>query len=253
MKYVTCQAGHDSHETKTVQAQGLQYQVYDWESYFQTVDGNEVIPRWPDKVCQGQDIISYSLDRAKVWEKRETELVKELLSDGDRNSYVLDFGSQIGYYSILAASMGYPVVSYDSSPENLELLKKSAELNGLSDKIRPVRCWIDEEWSHGTFNWGEAGKVKKIRLVKVDIEGAEQYAIKYLSKQFEDKVIEYALIEVSPVFNDSYPDLVEWIVEKGYRCYQVNDDGLYEIPSEGRREYVAGLRQENFLFSRKYD
>ena len=43
---------------------------------------------------------------------------------------VLDLGSNLGYYSLLAASRGYNVISFEASPDTAWLQKSSASLNG---------------------------------------------------------------------------------------------------------------------------
>ena len=43
---------------------------------------------------------------------------------------VLDLGSNLGYYSLLAASRGYNVISFEASPDTAWLQKSSAALNG---------------------------------------------------------------------------------------------------------------------------
>jgi hypothetical protein len=75
-------------------------------------------------------------------------------------------------------------------------------------------------------------------------------------------------MEVSPIFADYYPDLVAWVADQGYRIYQIPGKGwertpeysdqpletlrsYCEVPATGLREYVAGLRQENFMFVKR--
>jgi len=43
---------------------------------------------------------------------------------------VLDLGSNLGYYSLLAASRGYDVISFEASPDTAWLQRSSAALNG---------------------------------------------------------------------------------------------------------------------------
>lgn len=45
---------------------------------------------------------------------------------------VLDLGSNLGYYSLLAAARGYDVVSFEASPDTAWLQRSSAALNGFS-------------------------------------------------------------------------------------------------------------------------
>ena len=47
-----------------------------------------------------------------------------------RFDLVLDLGSNIGYYSLLASSRGYDVISFEASPDTAWLQRSSAPLNG---------------------------------------------------------------------------------------------------------------------------
>lgn len=258
--YHHCSVGHQSHQRMMVDRDiygvDVTYQIYDWREYFITVDGNETVSEH-GKYCTGQDIISYCIDKQKVWEAEETALQVDILRE-QNHGIVLDFGSHIGYYSILAAKLGYDVAAFDSSQENLALLHESAELNQVVDKIHPYYCLLDEDVPKLNPFDGE------VHLAKIDIEGAEQYAVKMLGDLLVANKLKYLIMEVSPVFNDTYPDLVEKIAACGYDVYQIPSnlqeplvDPLktvvrdYELKPEGRREYITGLHQENLLFVRR--
>lgn len=234
--------GHARHDRKVVQAQGLTYFVYDYKKYL----GKS------EDYCTGQDIISESLGERGVWEPCETQLIRDLLENKPSESKnVLDFGSHIGYYSILAAKAGYQVVAFDASQENLDLLDLSAEVNNLQVETR--LCWLDDDVPEITLD--------DVHLLKADVEGAEQYVFKATKNLFEQKKVKYAIFEVSPVFNDTYPDLVENIIKLGYNGYVIPHSGnsdlnnvtfLYKLPltEPERRSWISRLHQENILFVR---
>ena len=84
--------------------------------------------------------ISNNLIEHGVYEVGTTKLMMEhlptLKSSTDITSLcnihlVLDMGSNLGYYSLLAASRGYDVVSFEASPDTAWLQRSSAALNGL--------------------------------------------------------------------------------------------------------------------------
>lgn len=263
--YHHCSVGHDEHKRFLVQRQigdlNVIYQIYDWREYFITVDGNETVSEH-GKYCTGQDIISYCIDQQKVWEAEETAVQLDILSE-QTSGVMLDFGSHIGYYSILAALKGYQVASFDSSAENLALLKESADQNDVEDRIHSYYCLLDDQVPVLSRD------AEEVQLVKIDIEGAERHAIQMCADLIGGRKIKYLIMEVSPVFNDTYPALVETIAGQGYDVYLINSDKTWEhheelmdaplatvkkyseIPAEGRKEYVASLHQENFLFVRR--
>lgn len=269
--YAKCSVGHSSHARITTNVglaeRGLFYHqfkmmVYDWRQYFKKEGDNETVPEY-EQYCTGQDIISYCIDRQGVWEKIETALVLDILSRPPALGQVLDFGSHIGWYSMLAAIKGYTVAALDGSAENLSLLRDSAEANGLGDKVYTYLCWLDADAP--VLN----PKTEQVRLLKADVEGAEVFAYGMCRELFNARKIDYAILEISPVFNLSYPQLVEDIAAAGYDVYVIpsNLDAPEladfssrpletvikhcELPAEGRRGYVAGLHQENFLFRRQ--
>lgn len=265
--YDHCQVGHDRHQTivvrRDIRGVTLDLEIYDWREYFTTVDGNETVSEH-GKYCTGQDIISYCIDQQNVWETEETGVMLDILNEPQTDDKImLDFGSHIGYYTNLAADRGFTVASFDGSKENLELLYRSAVMNEVADKIYPYLCWLDDQapiLSRDT---------EKVRLAKVDIEGAEQYALQMLSDLIGGHKLKYLIMEISPVFNDTYPAIVETIAGQGYDVYLIETRKEWEhreeldneplktvlkycqIPADGRKEYVASLHQENFLFVRR--
>ena len=262
-----CSIGHDTHQTFLVDRQigdvDLKLEIYDWREYFITVDGNETVSEH-GKYCTGQDIISYCIDKQGVWEAEETAVQLAILNEPQTDDKImLDFGSHIGYYSMLAAKKGFQVASFDSSKENLELLQRSAVVNDVADKVHPYLCWLDDQ---APILSREA---EKIRLAKVDIEGAEQHALQMLADVIGGHKLKYLIMEISPTFNGTYPSIVETIAGQHYSVYQIPTDKNWEhyeafmadpltvlkehceIPAEGRKEYVAGLHQENFVFVRQ--
>lgn len=265
--YDHCSVGHTSHQTivveRDIRGVKLNLEIYDWREYFITVDGNETVSEH-GKYCTGQDIISYCIDKQGVWEAEETAVMLDILSEPQTDDKImLDFGSHIGYYSNLAALKGFTVASFDGSKENLELLYRSAVMNEVADKIETHLCWLDDQAPVLSRD------AEKVRLAKVDIEGAERHALQMMADLIGGHRIKYIIMEISPVFNDTYPSIVETIAGQHYDVYQLPNgqsvQALEEfdsapletvlkhcaVPAEGRKEYVASLHQENFLFVRR--
>lgn len=221
-----CQAGHESHKRKSVSTKIGRLQIYDWEKYYGYAG-----------YCTGQDDISMTLDKYGIWEEKETQIVENILRNSDDGfKWVIDIGSHIGWYSILAAKLGYYVLAIDGDKENLEVLSKNADMNGVSDLIQPFLLWIDKNAMEF-----EVAHEDQISLLKIDIEGNEQFAIKSLKKSIKKGQIKNIFMEVSPVFNDSYPKLVKEIIDSGYDAYKEGQvfDGNFNF------------QQSNLLFIRK--
>jgi len=216
--------------------------------------------------CPGNDVVSEGIATQGIWEGFETAVVLDIL-DSLRSgpyvpgSYVMDIGSQLGWYSALARGR-YPIIAIEAEAENLGLTWLNAS-NGVDQPALTVwQGWIDEDVP---FIPKDA---EPIHFLKIDIEGNEVWAVRMLSELFTASKINYALIEISPVFNNSYPRLVERIADWGYGVFQIPPKGWIhtkeysqdplgtllrrcEVPAKGRRGYVAGLRQENFMFVKR--
>ncbi len=150
--------------------------------------------------------VSRRLLEEGIWEPVETSLLLSLLRAGD---VFVDAGANIGYFSLVAASVVGPgggVFAFEPDPDNYRLLEANIALNGMGDCITPVEAALSEAAGEGrlylsTDNLGDhqvfagdderdslsvgllrgsdflAGKVRRIDLVKVDTQGAEYQVI----------------------------------------------------------------------------
>jgi len=199
-----------------------------------------------------------------TWEPQETTAVIDVLTrTGD--DVVLDFGAHVGWFSILAHLYGkHPVLAFEESAETRKLLLANAQENGVQLAIHePWRVDNDSE-----MTWDIPGNVA---LLKADIEGQEHNAVRMCETAFAEGRIEYALLEISPVFTESggtdcdYVDLVgrllDWgytacmIPDKGYRFNEQYRDGPIaqllsdrRLPDRGWEKIIAGCVQANALF-----
>lgn len=215
-----CQMGHASHLKKRIRINlrgrspvrgfptlppelGCDFDliIFDWERYTNA-----------DDYCPGRDDFHLSVDGVRTWEGFETYIMLKILAYG--SGRVLDFGSNVGWYSILAATCGYNVTAYDCVEEHLEMLNEGARLNGLGDMIETRHETFDEHTKPFHFT-------EEIKFIKIDVEGEERSVIRYCEMLIKERMVEYLLMEISPCFNDSYPRLVRWIVDCGYAVCQV--------------------------------
>ena len=230
----------------------LTLELYDYRRYGQRGYEGEGFPHdW----CTGQDIISYSIAEQGVWEGYETLTVLDVLDRGKRADLMLDLGAHIGWYSALADQFG--VFTVEASAENNLLIGKNVAAHA-DPWVDTGPAWIDEDTPILPAD------AEPIHLVKIDLEGAENHAVRMLSALFAARKINYCLMEVSPVFADYYSDLVVWIADQGYRIYQIPGKGwertpeysdqpletlrrYCEISRDRLKETVGSWRQENVL------
>lgn len=276
---IRCRMGHDTHATRPVIvdlgephgyadqpliperfARRFTMHVYDWRQY-----------RHASRYCPGHDAVSETIDQLGIWEPAETILTLAALTGSPRRprEYVADFGAQIGWFSMLAASCDFMVMAYDADEENLATIEKSARGNGHDqygepgwyDRIVPLHQRVDAQSPTRPLT-GEC-----FRLVKIDLEGAERDAVRVLWPFIEAHQVDHLCIEVSPVFADYYPDLVGDLLALGYRCWQVPEKNrqqrpvlddiehdlipwrLDTLPRDELRAWIAGQHQFNAWFA----
>ena len=74
--------------------------------------------------CTAQDETSHSIASQGIWEGYETLAALEILTD-PAGGIVVDLGAHVGWYTMLAASVGREVVAVESNPENVRLLERN--------------------------------------------------------------------------------------------------------------------------------
>ena len=144
-----------------------------------------------------------------LWEPYETELVRRSLKAGDR---VLDAGANIGYFSVLAGAwvgQAGRVYAFEPAPENVQLLRRNIDVNGLADRGECVAAALSDQAGEGTLhlspeNLGDHqlhaggderdsvrvpllqgshwfdGRESGLDFVKIDVQGAEHEVVKGL-------------------------------------------------------------------------
>lgn len=192
-----CEAGHTKHNRKVVKTTIGDMTIFDWEQYMDFAG-----------YCAGQDGVSQTIDKAGYWDLAVQDRVLEILRHG-KGGLVFDVGCHIGYFSRIALASGYNVKAFDGEDENLEL----ARLNAQGAEFYNV--WFDESVKNDFI-----GMPERVKLMKIDIEGNEQFAIKFFEKYLP--VTENIIMEVSPVFNNSYPALVEKLRGFGFDVFELN-------------------------------
>lgn len=205
--------------------------------------------------CNPSDLIQAYVLHFGVWEPEISNLVGQILSPGDT---FVDIGANVGYDSLLGSSLVGPqgqVIAIEASPIAFARLKKNVALN-KSTNIRAVNVAVSDRV--GTLdlfdlqgaNSGAAttltgkegkriasvealplvqiltpGEMKRVRLIKIDVEGAEVAILDNLLDNIEDfpasmdVIAELAVEDVegsSRVFNR--------MTQAGYYAYAIEND-----------------------------
>ena len=242
-----CRVGHRFHERSIVFPDktlfdGIQpaFRIYHWQDH-----GGDRLDKWAE-YCPGQDVISQTIDRTGVWERNESLLFVDILQSGDPTSQVvIDFGCQIGWYATIAATHRYPVAAVDVNAENLG--------------VASVNIAAVTSASYGTFlgavdeHAPQLSADMPVRVAKIDIEGAERHAVAMLAPALKAGNVDFLLVEISPVFNDSYLALMQQVIGWGYEAWQIPTGKGFD--HFGRRinnpeSWLVNLHQADVLFVR---
>jgi hypothetical protein len=232
---------------------GIQFDIDVWDTSITPVDGGPY--------CPARDAVSETILSHGIWEPAETAIMLmcfEALPGG----LFIDFGSQIGWFSSLAALNGMTVVAMDADPDCVDLTHRNLIHNAhLLGSIGSHYERLGPDTAPFSYN---AQRVDLPTVVKIDVEGAEVDAIRKIQALIDDGWVKYMLIEISPVFNDTYGGLINGLVDVGFVPYmlppkrtppvalnRLSDLEGYELPHEPRdiARYIEGLHQADLFFA----
>lgn len=195
------------------------------------------------------------------YEPRESRFVSRFLREGD---VFLDVGAHIGYYSILAARRVGPtgkVFAFEPVPANVARLRENVRLNDLrniqvmeravASRSGVARLFIPEV--QGESGWASffrdgspvsvetvsidefvrAAAIQRIRLVKIDTEGAELEVLRGMTGTMSTAFSPAILLEVNPaalgVAKSTVGDLAGFVHGFGYAAYRLGPQGMERI------------------------
>jgi FkbM family methyltransferase len=156
----------------------------------------------------------------KLFERKERELFCASIVPGSR---VLDVGANIGIYTLLAAKRGATVFAIEADPLNAERLRNHVKLNGFTDRVTIFECAATnseasitlyrdlDNSGHSNMFFGANGitvngrtidslGLPPIDLCKMDIEGAEVFALAGMDNMIERSPNLKMLVECSAEF-----------------------------------------------------
>jgi FkbM family methyltransferase len=219
----------------------------------------------------------------RQWEPNETWLIQRLLQPGDT---FVDVGANIGYFTLAAARIvgeSGAVLAIEPVPDVADHLRQNVRLNEFRN-VKVVECAVSDR-DGGTIlivkrhdqNSGmnsvqrvsdgaiadELGwRVPRrrldailpdgpIRLIKMDIEGAEVLALKGMGERICRPDAPDLLVEVSPDYlaavGDSGAALLSLLSDAGYSSYRV---GERQFRSFGVSDLRAGEQFTGFFTKR---
>lgn len=195
-----------------------------------------------------------------TYEPDTARLFETLVHPG---STVLDVGANIGFFSLLSASLarnGGRVLAFEPAPRARSRLEENIALNNLrtvevhsfcaSNTAGSVTLYEGPEEHTGISSMrplgGETAAIEvaaraiddllpsltAVRLVKIDVEGAELLALEGM-RQLVDRDRPFLIIEVTDsylrAFGHDARQLLEWLTAKSYQTYKIGDRGLSRV------------------------
>ncbi len=214
------------------------------------------------------------------WEPDETWVVRRLLRPGD---IFVDLGANIGYFSLIAAqSVGEEgrVIALEPVPPTVQKLRRNLDLNpmknitlyefAVSDRTGSVRIYQPHDNNIGANSvrpgdgnaphWDVPSVTldellegcPPVRLVKIDLEGAELLAIRGFTRHLADPTGPAVLCEVTDRFlrelGSDARQLLTLMSDLGYLAYRFENRRLSPVS-------VAALEQSgqlNVLFLKAF-
>ena len=157
---------------------------------------------------------------------------------------IMDIGSHIGVFSLLAAEKAKKgrVYSIEADEENYRILKKNVELNKLSNVSKYLLALTDyrgtgklysanESWAHTLCNhvseyWKSVktdtlanfmmdNKINHVDFMKINVEGSE-YNILLNTPKYIIKRVQLIFIEFHPLNNQNEDNLKRYLEECGF-------------------------------------
>jgi len=211
-----------------------------------------------------------------VYEPPTAQVIFELLKPGDT---FIDVGANSGFFTLLASrrvgSAGR-VLSFEPVPSMRKRLLANISLNAMGNVIAHDVALSNTEGTLPLYEGPEGhkgisslrhidnaaltieveirpldtfkGDLSELKLVKIDVEGAEQMVLEGMSDIINTHH-PYIVIEITDdylrAFGHTATQLADHLVEKGYRMYAIRDTGL--VPMQPGQ--AADDDQFNALFA----
>lgn len=181
--------------------------IYYEDKYFYTSLKEYTLP--------SRNLFSYN----KMYDEFEKDLVFQKVN---KNDVCIDIGANIGFYSYLflkKVKSGGFVFAFESAPEICKILKKNFQ---YYDNFYCINQSVDA--SFNVKNFSNILK-RKVNFIKIDIDGADYYALKSFKKIIEtDKpklLIELA--EQSEREHDiHYSEVINFLKKYNYQIFEVD-------------------------------
>ena len=237
---------------------------------FVIIDGNKMF-------LDEKDSLLLSIN--KIYEKNETNFVKDSVNKGD---IVIDIGANIGYYTLMFAKLvgdTGKIYAFEPDPKNFSILEKNIQVNGynniilekkaVSNKLGKSTFYVSENSAGSSMhkpnnvvdqiyvdlitldNYFEVNSITP-DFIKIDIEGYELNALKGMESILQSSDKTKIMIEYNPLtkkeFNSDPMDNLTFLSELGFKFKDLNSSVQTFLTFEDiKQEYENSKKLTNFI------
>jgi len=235
--------------------------------------------------CNTRDLVQRYIWVWHEWEPAQSAYVRATLKPGD---LFIDVGANVGYYSVLAGSLGARVVAIEPSPSIFARLKEHVEMNAVNGRLLQIAVSDTEGelpiYRSDDTNTGcttlvqERGyafegvvpvlpiataltsdEIRTMRLMKLDVEGVAVEAVRGLMPALAHTRPDFEVLSELDIDDDpAWPGQVaEMFAAAGFNAYALdNRYGPGEYARRAHRHFAprcnpASGEFSDVLFSRR--
>lgn len=199
----------------------------------------------------------------------EMGLTRRIVDLAKAGGLLVDVGANFGYFSLLWAGNGggNRVMAYEASPRNVAALRANVTRNGFGGRITVRDCAVgrengtarfslgpEEQTGWGGLGAGQTGELEvrvatldseladtpQIDVLKIDIEGADTWALFGARRLFDERRVHHVFFEENTqrmsALGIREGEASGFLRDRGYTVECIADDG-------GLREYHAHAGQ----------
>lgn len=188
----------------------------------------------------------------KLPEFGEMQFVLNILGESD---CFIDVGANMGVYSLLASSKitKGKIFAFEPSPKVLLQLQENVSFNNKGDSIKVIKKAVSEkngyvnfdisrnpDYNHISYDSSKKevlrvktvtldkfiadNKLKHIKLIKIDVEGAEQMVLNGLQKSLKSKLVDIMIVEINQQaearkFGSSKEKMIKYLTGYGFNLF----------------------------------
>ena len=209
--------------------------------------------------------VSGKIAAGGFWEPENVKFFQRVLRS-DLDMHAIDIGANIGEYSLAAAHLGRKVLAVEARLLHIHMLQRSLKLNGFHDRVTLVHNAVSDSYTRvelGTYEGNQGGtRILKANqtgdkiigddvahnmtshtilmsdlamvanftkaIMKIDIEGYEEMALRCSGKLFEKVFIPVIMMEWSIRKKPSaiIEPMLHWFQSRGYTAFKLKKDHI---------------------------